>query len=192
MVLKRGFKTWCENAAKGFRRELALDPLGPLDPVVLARHLKIQVWVPGDILSLGQANLDCLTVTEKDCWSALTIRDGNESLVILNSGHAPVRRNNSLAHELSHVILRHDPPRMIPSADGGMIMTDYDPGQEEEAGTLGGALLVPRDALMRLIDTGMPEQEMADFFAVSTALIRERKNKTGIGLQLARRGTWRP
>ncbi len=58
--------------------------------------------------------------------------------------------------------------------------------------TLGGALLVPRDALMRLIDVGTPEQEMADFFGVSTALIRERKNKTGIGIQLAKKRTRRP
>jgi len=192
MSLKRGFKTWCENAARGFRRELGLDAYGPMDPMVLARHLKVRVWTPKDVPGLSQEHLHCLTVTEKECWSALTMRDGNESLIIVNSGHSPTRVNNSLAHELSHVILRHDPPRMMQSFDGGMIMTDYDQTQEEEAGTLGGALLVPRDALMRLIDVGTPEQEMADFFGVSTALVRERKNKTGIGIQLARRGTWRP
>ena len=120
------------------------------------------------------------------------MRDGNQSLVIINSGHPATRINNSLAHELSHVILRHEPPMMFHSGDGYMIMTDYDPVQEEEAGTLGGALLVPREALLRQYESGATDQEAAVFFDVSVALVRERKNRTGIGFQMTRRGTWRP
>lgn len=190
--LRRGFKTWCENAARGFRRELGLAPFDHLDPFVLAQHLRIQVWSPQDVPGLSAEHVHCLTVIEKDCWSALTIRDGAANLIILNSGHPPTRINNSLAHELSHVILRHEPPKMMHAADGSMIMTDYDPVQEEEATILGSALLVPREALLNHINGGASDDECADHFKVSIALIRQRKNTTGIGFQLARRGTWRP
>jgi hypothetical protein len=64
--------------------------------------------------------------------------------------------------------------------------------QEEEANTLGGALLVPREALLQQIEQGGNDDVVADYFGVSVALVRQRKNTTGIGFQLARRGTWRP
>lgn len=190
--LRRGFKTWCENAARGFRRELGLEPFDRLDPYHLADHLKVSIWTPHDVSGLSASSLHCLTVSESECWSALTIRDGEKSLIIVNSSHNPQRINNSLAHEMSHIILRHEPPKMMPSTEGLMIMTDYDTTQEEEAGILGGALLVPREALLKRISCGSSDEEAADFFNVSVALIRQRKNTTGIGFQLARRGTWRP
>lgn len=190
--LRRGFKTWCENAARGFRRELGLGPFDRLDPYDLAHHLKVSIWTPHDVSGLSAQSLHCLTVSESECWSALTIRDGERNLIIVNSSHGPQRINNSLAHEMSHIILRHEPPKMMPSTEGLMIMTDYDVTQEEEASILGGALLVPREALLRQISCGSSDEAAADFFNVSVALIRQRKNTTGIGFQLARRGTWRP
>ncbi len=190
--LRRGFKTWCENAARGFRRELGLSPFDALDPFNLAHHLQIPVWSPDDIPELDAEYVRCLTVTESDCWSALTMRDGPHSLIIVNSSHQLARVRNSLAHELSHVILRHEPPKMMQALDGAMIMTDYDAVQEEEASTLGGALLVPREALLNHVNGGFSDEDAANYFGVSLQLIRQRKNTTGIGFQLARRGTWRP
>lgn len=190
--LRRGFKTWCENAARGFRRELGLSPFDALDPFNLAHHLRIPVWSPQEIPGLDAEHINCLTVTENDCWSALTMRDGPHSLIIVNSSHPPARIRNSLAHELSHVILRHEPPKMMQAVDGTMIMTDYDPVQEEEASILGGTLLVPREALLNQINRGMSDEDATHYFGVSLQLIRQRKNTTGIGFQLARRGTWRP
>lgn len=190
--LRRGFKTWCENAARGFRRELGLAPVAALDPYQLAHHLRVQVWTPHEIPGLSSEDIECLTVTESECWSALTIRDGNESLIVVNSAHPATRTRNSLAHELSHIVLRHEPPKMMQSVDGLMIMTDYDPVQEEEASALGGALLVPREALLRQVEIGASDSQAATFFGVSVALVQQRKNTTGIGFQLARRGTWRP
>jgi Zn-dependent peptidase ImmA (M78 family) len=81
---------------------------------------------------------------------------------------------------------------MMQAVDGMMIMTDYDPVQEEEASILGGALLVPRESLLNHINNGMSDDDAATYFGVSVPLIRQRKNITGIGFQLARRGTWRP
>ena len=44
--MRRGFKTWWENAARGYRRELGIPLSGPLDPRLLAAYLSITVWSP--------------------------------------------------------------------------------------------------------------------------------------------------
>lgn len=53
-----------------------------------------------------------LTVTAQESWSAATLRNGNASLIIINNGHANTRQNNSLAHEIGHIVLRHEPAKM--------------------------------------------------------------------------------
>lgn len=192
-ALRRGFKTWCENAARGYRRELGLAPTAALDPRALAQHLKIIVWSPREVAGLAPEDLHQLTVTGRDEWSALTLRDGDRSLIILNDAHSTARQNNSLAHELGHIILMHEPARMMTSEDGLMVMTDYNPTHEEEAICFAGAILVPREALLPLVKQGLSDSDIATYFQVSTDLARMRRNTTGVEFQLGRRrGTWAP
>jgi IrrE N-terminal-like domain len=192
--VRRGFKTWCENAARGYRRELGLDPFAALDPRVLANHLGITVWTPSDVPGLEQVHILRLTTTEREMWSAVTLRDRDRSLIILNDGHSKRRQNNSLCHEIGHIALKHVAPMMILSNDGLMMMTEYDPILEEEATIFAGAILAPREALLKKIDEGMTAPQLASYFEVTEELIAMRKNTTGIGFQLARRqrGTWVP
>jgi len=42
-------------------------------------------------------------------FSALTVSAGTRRLIVYNQRHPPDRRANSLAHELSHIILEHLP-----------------------------------------------------------------------------------
>lgn len=192
--LRRGFKTWCENAARGYRRELGLRPVAPLDPRLLAAHLRITVWRPADIPGLTAEQVHQLTATHRDAWSAATLRNGDKSLIIINDGHSEQRQNNSLAHEIGHVVLLHKPAKMMVSPEGFMMMTDYDPGHEEEATIFSGAILVPREALLTKISEGMSDNELANYFAVSPQLVTMRRHTTGINMQLNRRqrGTWVP
>ena len=111
-TLRRGFKTWCENAARGYRRKLNFSPLAPLDPRVLAAHLDITIWTPADIPALDAHDVRHLTLVAADSWSAATLRLGEASLIIINSGHPLTRQNNSLAHEIGHVVLKHEPAKM--------------------------------------------------------------------------------
>lgn len=96
-LLRRGFKTWCENAAANYRRDLGLARDAPLDPVLLARHLGILVWSPQDIPGVGKDVLKHLTVDDPDSWDAVTIAAEGMVLVILNSISDAGRRNNSRA-----------------------------------------------------------------------------------------------
>ncbi|TAN15153.1 MAG: hypothetical protein EPN45_03260, partial [Rhizobiaceae bacterium] len=108
-TLRRGFKTWCENAAVSYRRDLGLARGAPLDPLLLARHLGILVWSPDEVPGLKQDIIDHLTVDDPDSWDAVTIAAEGMVLIIMNSTPDIGRRNNSLAHELAHIILEHEP-----------------------------------------------------------------------------------
>lgn len=192
--VRRGFKTWCENAARGYRQDLKLKLVDPIDPRKLAKHLGITVWTPSDVPNLQAQHIHRLTVTERDAWSAVTLREGDRSLIIVNSGQEHGRQNNSLAHEISHVELGHKPAKMLTAFDGSMLMADYDPLHEAEANILAGAILLPREALLRKFQEGMSNSDVATHFGVSLDLVAMRRNLTGVGKQIAnrQRGTWVP
>jgi Zn-dependent peptidase ImmA (M78 family) len=186
-LLRRGFKTWCENAARGFRRELGLSHLDPIDPRSLAAFFDVKVWTPHDIPGLDKKTLSQLLQKDIYGWSAVTIREAGRSLIIVNSAQPVERQNNSIAHELSHIALNHTPAQAFFSADGAMVLNHYNPTHEEEATYLSGAVLVPREALLHIIGKGFTHEKAASFFRVTTDLLKMRLNLTGINRQLAYR-----
>src|SRR5438309_1892748 len=84
-----------------------LARVAPLDPPVLAQHLGITIWTAAEIPRINPKDVQHLTVVARESWSAGTLRNGNASLIIINNGHAVTRQNNSLAHEIGHIVLRH-------------------------------------------------------------------------------------
>jgi IrrE N-terminal-like domain len=186
-LLRRGFKTWCENSARGYRRELGLSPAAPLDSRTLAAHLDITIWTPADIPSLDPRCVRHLTVTARESWSAATLHIGSSSLIIINNGHARVRQNSSIAHEIGHIVLQHEPAKMYVTPDGLMMMSEYNSAHEDEATWFAGTILLPRDALFELIKRGVEEREAANLYGVSLSLFQMRRNLTGVDIQLHRR-----
>jgi Zn-dependent peptidase ImmA (M78 family) len=98
------------------------------------------------------------------------------------------RQNNSLAHELSHIILKHEPAQVFVNADGLMMLTHYNKTHEDEADCLSSTLLVPREALLHLLDQGHDDRELSKYFEVTIDLVRMRRNLTGVNIQRSRRG----
>jgi Zn-dependent peptidase ImmA (M78 family) len=94
------------------------------------------IWKTGDVPGLDPAILNHLTVVDLDSWSAVTLRLPEANLIIVNETHVVGRQNNSLTHELSHIILKHRPAQVFISADGKMLMTHYDKTLEDEADCL--------------------------------------------------------
>lgn len=187
---RRGFKTWCEKTALGFRRDLRIEIFSALDPRDLARHLDILVWTPHDVArhgDLSKDHLDQLLQHDPSSWSAVTLMLPAKKVVILNSDHAPVRQNSDLMHELAHLILEHEPARVDMTPDRRMILDTYDKLQEAEANWLGGALLVPRDALLQVLSRNRCNEEAASHFNVSIQMINWRRRMTGIDKQMNRR-----
>jgi Zn-dependent peptidase ImmA (M78 family) len=186
-LLRRGFKTWCENAARGYRREFGLAPFDALNPRLLASKLNIKIWTPSEVPGLPAASLRQLTETDPSGWSAVTICVQGRSLIITNDQHSIERQNNSITHELSHMILEHKPAQVFVSPTGQMLLSEYNPVHEEEADCLSGTLLVPRDALLDLLGRGVDHARAAAHFVVTKDLLRMRINLTGVSKQLANR-----
>ena len=115
-------------------------------------------------------------------FSAATICFGPYRLIAHNPADPPGRGANSLAHELSHIILDHPP---LPSIGAGGCRY-WDQKQEEEADWLAGALLVPREGALQWLLRGGTLLVGALHFGVSRALFNWRANHTGVIRQLRR------
>jgi Zn-dependent peptidase ImmA (M78 family) len=89
-------------------------------------------------------------------------------------------------HELSHVLLGHEPARVDVTEDGLLMLNTFDRLQEEEANWLAGCLLLPRNALMAIRGRGLDLRTAARNFGVSLDMLRYRLNVTGVEYQLAR------
>src|SRR5262249_30577595 len=117
-------------------------------------------------------------------FSALTICEGTRRLIVFNPRHPTTRRANSLAHELSHVLLEHPPAPAL--GEGGC--RNWDRQLEDEADWQAATLLVPRDGAFAWLRTGGGVSDGADHFGVSVALFRWRVNQTGVVRQLTAMG----
>lgn len=188
--MRRGFKTWCENAAADYRSALRLSQKDPLNPEELAAHLDIMVWRPEDVPELSTDSLRQLTIHDRDSWSAVTLRVGDTNLIILNSAHAPTRQRNSLAHELAHIILDHEPSRIDVSSEGHLLLSSFEQEQEEEANWFSATLLVPRAGLQAAYRSTQDAQTLADQFGVSLDLLNWRLRVTGVVTQARRASKW--
>ena len=189
--MRRGFKAACERIAADQRQAIGLRPEDPLDPECLAQHLGATVCLPEDVPDLPPESLNQLVKEDAESWSAVTLQVGSTKLTIVNSAHAPTRQRSDLAHELAHIILGHRPSRIDVSDEGLLVLSTFEGEEEEEANWLSGALLVPRDGLMRVYRRQRDEKCLAGHFGVSLALLKWRLNATGVAVQARRAGAYR-
>jgi hypothetical protein len=185
-LLQRGFKTWAENVAISIRRDLGLDPHAPLDARELAKHLDVLLWTPQDVPNIPADVIRQLLVNDPDGWSAVTCLASGRALVIYNPTHSPARQNSDIAHELAHILLEHEPGKMVLSHDASMVMRGFDAKQEEEANCLGWSLLLPRSALAHATKARLNSKEIARKWVVSEQLVEYRTRVTGIRRQFGR------
>lgn len=184
--MRRGFKTWCETTAETYRSALQLKPDDPLNPEDLAEHLGVIVWRPEDVPELEDESLRQLTIHDRNSWSAVTIQHNGFNLTIVNSAHSPKRQRSSLSHELSHLILDHEPGRIDLSPDRYLLLNSYEREQEEEADWLSATLLVPRAGLQTMFRSTQSPQALARHFNVSLDLLNWRLRMTGVATQARR------
>jgi Zn-dependent peptidase ImmA (M78 family) len=185
--LRRGFKADAERIAESVRAELGLEPSQPLDCLALAHHLGIEVIALRELRRHGAKEQSIRTLISDDAgFSATTVCAGTRRLIVYNPRDAPGRRANSLAHELSHVLLEHEPKPALGA--GGC--RHWANREEAEADWLGAALLVPREGALDWMTRDGDLDRGAEHFGVSIELFRWRVNHTGVSRQLARtRGT---
>ena len=185
-TLVRGFKTWAERTAASLRRELDLEPTAPISPSRLAAFLEVQLWTPRDVPGLSKASLDQLLIHDQSGWSAVACTVGGDDVVIYNPGHSAGRQASDIAHELAHIILGHEPGKIVLSQDGSMVMRSFDLQQEEEANCLGWTILLPREALAAAVLARQSTPDIARLYGVSERLVQYRRGITGVDIVAAR------
>jgi len=177
-----GFKAEAERLSLVVREELGLQPPDRLDPFALAEHLAIPVASLDALRVAAPGAVAHLCEEDPAAFSAATVFRGTRRLILFNPVHSAGRQANSLAHELAHVLLEHEPgPALAPN---GCRVWDAD--AEDEADWLGGALLVPRDGIIPVLSATGSIAQAAEHFGVSVQLMTWRYNKTGVAAQLRR------
>ena len=188
MGFARGFKKRCENMAETIRRELGRRPYDVVLATELAAYVDARLITPSDIPKMSLASLRTLLKAEKEDWSAATISDVADSpIVIYNPANSLGRRSSDIAHELAHVLLRHEASKLLFTPDLTWAFRSYDGPAEAEAAWLSGCLLLPRPALLRIAEMDLSETEAAACYVVSQQLLGYRMDITGVNIQMARR-----
>jgi hypothetical protein len=87
-------------------------------------------------------------------------------------------------HEVAHIICEHPPMKI--SMVAGLPVREYSEVHEEEAEWLGSCLQLPRVPLIAALRRGHSESQIMEQFRLSAPMLRYRRNKTGVNVQLAR------
>jgi Zn-dependent peptidase ImmA (M78 family) len=127
-----------------------------------------------------------LLAQHSGAWSAITVSHLKRHLIVTNPRHAATRRNSTLAHELAHVLLGHDPSRMFVTPRSGVALRTHNTEQEEEANWLVSCLLLPRAALLSIRRRRLRDERACKEYGVSPAMLRFRLNTSGMDVQLQR------
>jgi|SRR6267142_5654855 len=189
-LLERGFKTWAERFSLSLRKEMGLTGTEPLNPRALARFVGARILTPDQIPGLSTAATRQLLETDPEGWSAITVAIDGSPLIVYNSRHSVGRQASDIAHEVAHLLLDHDPGKMVLSQDGGMVMRSFNEKQEEEANWLAWCLLLPREALMFAIRKRLTIEDIALQFGVSKTLVNYRLRITGVRTHIQRASSY--
>ena len=173
--LRRGFKKEADEYAKELRAELGLRPDAPLSPWQLAQHLEIPIRPLSTLRDKEPASVAHLFAEGRREFSATTLSLGTHRIIVHNDAHSRERQASNIAHELAHCILGH--PCTPPLSDVGC--RNYDPVLEAEANWLGPALLVSREAALKISWQGQSAEEAARQYGVTKEVMLMRLGVTG-------------
>jgi Zn-dependent peptidase ImmA (M78 family) len=182
MTMRRGFRAEAERISSAIRADLGIGAADPLPLEEAARVRKAEVVSAFDLVDLDRlAELDRL---QAFAFSACTFEVDGNAVIVFNPLRSPARQQSDVAHELSHLLLRHELTEIREVA--GLPFRTCRTDQEEEATTLGGTLLLPRPLLLRAVRRGMGVDEIARKYAVTPEMARFRINTTGVLRQIER------
>jgi Zn-dependent peptidase ImmA (M78 family) len=183
--MQHGFKTRAEKIACEFRTKLGLAIHSPLPAKKLLDHLGVLVFQPVEIPGLRKEVVHEMQNGSSQHWSAVTIHDfQGHPFVIHNPDHAPTRQESDLMHEAAHIICKHPPGKIVKL--GELNFRSYDEECEEQAKWLGGCLQITRRGLLWAIGRSMTQEQMCEHFCASEAIVRYRRNMTGVDVQMTR------
>lgn len=181
--MKRGFKTAAERRAVDIRSQLGTNTVSRLDLRALRRHLNVDLLNMTALRDRCADAVDHLVGEGQSDFSATLLVGSKGNLLVVNDSHSVGRLANSIAHELAHLILEHEPqPGFDPLGNRHWPAED-----EAEADWLAGCLLAPRAGLIPVMQRFSLElPRAADHYGISVELMQQRWNQTGAAKQLER------
>jgi len=180
---KWGFKTWAEKIAIEYRSKLQLNPHDPLCSFVLAEHLEIEVFHPGDISGMNSSS----HALNNGTWSALTMKDDQKkNIIIHNPNHSEARQQSDVMHEIAHVICNHTLD-VEENRNGFPLLRQYNQDHEMEAFWLGSCLQLPRSCLVHAIGHKMSVKKISEYYVASESMVNFRIGITGVKKQFSHR-----
>ncbi|HEY3692881.1 MAG TPA: ImmA/IrrE family metallo-endopeptidase [Pseudonocardiaceae bacterium] len=183
MTLRRGFKAEAEREAARVRNELGLASHDRLDPRDLAKHLSVSIVDASELVDI--AELEDLERLQAFAFSAATFEIEQRKIIVVSPLRNTGRQNSDIAHELAHVMLKHDLSE-IREVDG-MPFRTCKPDEEEEATAFGGTLLLPRPLLLSAARRQASIEQIANQYDVTVEMARFRYNTTGVAKQAVSR-----
>lgn len=169
-----------EPLASSIRRDIGAKTNEPIDPFGLKVH-GARVAFPHDIRGVPEEVLNYLLGDGMGKWSAATIPldDRNQDwLIVINSAHSTERKRASLMEEYCHVLLGHEMTQL--NHQEGVTFRDYRQDQEQEAFSIGAAILIPAEALHARLAKHEPADKIAKHFGVSRELVEYRIKRLGL------------
>lgn len=187
MPLRRGFKAEAERRAISMWSEVGQPAQQPLDLDATASTLGARILMADQLVS--RHRLETLEELQPFAFSACTFDVQGQPIIVLNPLHAEGRRRADAAHEIAHLLLRHE--MRVPERIAGYVFFTGNADQEDEATWLAGALLLPRATVVRAAHAGMGPADLAGVYGTTEEMARFRLNATGAAIQ-ARRTTKAP
>jgi IrrE N-terminal-like domain len=183
MSLRRGFKSRANQISVRLRRGQGLPPEAPIDLRVVAARMQIDVVALSSFHQQHPAAVTQLSQIDPGAFSAATLRgECGKRIIVHNDFHDPGRQQNSVAHELSHVLLGH--PFTLPIDASGCRNLDRD--IEDEASWLGAVILISDEAAIHIVREEFDSDTACSMYRVSLPLLRMRINASGARIRVQR------
>ena len=181
MALPRGFKAEAERIAQRLRANAGVGRSARLKLKPLAASLDVQIVAADELVPIEA--LHEIERIQAYSFSACTFEVNERYVVVFNPIRSRPRRRSDIAHELAHIILKHDLTEIQYLND--VPFRTCRPNQEQEATALGGTLLLPRPALLQAARSGATIDQVAKKFDVTKQMAQFRWNATGVERQAA-------
>jgi len=154
------------------RVQMGLMPVDPIDPAAICAHFDIELIRLSDI---DQQSV--FLARDNSPFSAVTVPCGFTTAIVHNDSHHPYRQRSNICHELAHCFLGHKcTPPLTASGERAR-----DGGVEAEANFLAGALLMPNEAAIYVVRSGLVTQAQG-LYGISRQMLEYRLRVSGAQL----------
>lgn len=174
--MHRGFKSYAEGLAVQVRKEMGITAHGRLCAFELANFLGVPTLGFSKLVPAARnfgVSAKQFKALEKEVHG-LCIPLGTGRAILYNDNNLSARQQSDIAHEASHILLRHPLADIVTGAVG-----ERTKELEDEAAHLGGTLLLPLPAALHVLRQRMSMDVAAMEYGISTEMVTYRCNVSG-------------